>query len=355
MNRIDLNLLAPSIILITISLLLLFFLDNVFFRQQFIFLIISLFIFILFLNLNLSFFRSYSYVFYLLMLLVLFLSFFIGIEARGAVRWIELFGIRIQFSEIFKPLFILFFASYLAKDDSKSFKKFLVGIALFIPLFLLVLRQPDLGNAIIYFLTVLFMFLVYGFKFRFFIFLGICGLVLFPIFLLNLRSYQQQRIISFLNPSSDQLGTSYNAIQSIISVGSGGFFGRGVGSATQSLLKFLPERHTDFIFATFAEAFGFIGVVFILSLFFLLIKRIYVISQSIKDPFSYLIVMGVYVNMLMHIFVNIGMNIGILPVVGITLPFLSYGGSSLLTNFIFLGIVSAISSNIRRNEVVEIL
>ena len=285
------------------------------------------------------------------LLLILFLT---GIETRGAVRWVDLFGIRLQFSEIIKPFFVIFMAKYITSDENRSFGKFIRSFLLLTPIFFLTLKQPDLGNAMIYLVVVIFMLFASRFPLRYFLGAGIGIATLFPLIITLLHDYQRARLLTFLNPSSDPFGTSYNAVQSLISIGSGGLIGRGFGQATQSILKFLPEQHTDFIFATISESLGFVGVVFLLGLYVFLLYKIYRISQDTQDEFSRLVVLGFYFLMLTHVFLNVGMNIGIVPVVGVTLPFASYGGSSLLTSFIILGIISSIKFDAKRRGVLEI-
>jgi rod shape determining protein RodA len=168
-----------------------------------------------------------------------------------------------------------------------------------------------------------------------------------------LHEYQRQRILTFLDPGKDPLGTSYNVIQSVIAVGSGMLMGRGLGQGTQSGLRFLPERHTDFIFATISEQLGFIGTLIMLVCFAFILYKIYTIFRNSDDKLAKILAAIIFFTFLIQIFVNIGMNIGILPIVGVTLPFVSYGGSSLLSNFIFLGFLSAINKG-RREEILEI-
>jgi len=160
-----------------------------------------------------------------------------------------------------------------------------------------------------------------------------------------LKEYQKERIISFLNPYSDPLGRGYHIIQSIIAVGSGKLFGRGLGKGPQSHLNFLPEQHTDFIFATFAEEWGFIGIIFILFLFGIFFYRLCKISLSATNNFARLFVLGFATMILLEAIINIAMNLGLLPIIGIPLPFISYGGSSMIINFIGLGIIQSIIKN----------
>lgn len=354
MNRVNLSILLPSMLLVLISISTFYSIDQLLFRQQLIFFIISIVIYLLFLNIDYRIFGLYSRYVYIVILFLFIVIFLLGAEARGAVRWLEIFGLRLQFSEIGKPFLIIFFAEFLSKNESKSLSKFVKAFLLLIPFFLLALKQPDLGNAMIYFVVLVLMLFSYGFPIRYFVSLGIVLALPVPIFFQILHEYQKQRILSFFNIFSDPLGSSYNAIQSIISVGSGGLTGKGLGQATQSVLQFLPERHTDFIFATIAESLGLIGGLIILLLYFFLLYRMLEISRDLNDEFSKLIMSGFFSLFLIHIFFNIGMNIGIFPIVGITLPFLSYGGSSLLTNFILLGIISSISFESKVKHSIEI-
>jgi len=353
-NRLEFPILLPAILIVIISLATFYSIDFNIFRQQLIFLIVSLGAYFVFLNIDYKIFGFYSKYVYFLMISCLLLLFLIGIEARGAVRWIDIFGIRIQFSEIIKPFFVIFMASYLTSNDSRSFEKFLKAIFLILPIFFLILRQPDFGNAMIYIFISFFMLLHYGFPTRYFVGVGSIVLVLLPLFFNFLASYQKQRILIFINPTSDPLSSSYNIIQSLISIGSGGFIGKGFGEATQSILKFLPEKHTDFIFATISENLGFLGGILLIGLYFYLLQRVYKITGFVKDEFSSLVLVGLYFLLLVHIFLNIGMNIGIVPIVGVTLPFASYGGSSLLTNFIILGIISSIKFDFSKSRSLEI-
>ena len=217
----------------------------------------------------------------------------------------------------------------------------------------MVFWQPDLGNALIYFTVTVIAFVVFGFPFSFFL-SGIFILsILSPIFWNFLHDYQKQRILTFLNPN-DPLGLSYNAIQAVIAVGSGMLTGRGLGLGTQSGLRFLPERHTDFIFATLSEELGMIGAILIIITFVFLLYKIFTIFQAQEDLFSKTFSAITFSLIFIQFFVNIGMNIGILPIVGITLPFVSYGGSSLLSSFILLGLLCSMSKNDSGRKVLEI-
>ncbi len=353
-NRLELPLLVPAVLLVLVGLSSFYSIDAVIFRQQALFLIFALFTYVVFLNIDYKMFGIFSVPMYIGMIVALLVLFFIGISARGAVRWIDIFGLRLQFSEIIKPFFIIFLAKFLTQDDSRSFKKFFQALLLTFPIFFLTLKQPDLGNALIYLFTVVFMLFAYSFPISYFVGVGLPVILPLPLLFNFLKDYQKARILTFFNPTRDPFGSSYNVVQSLISIGSGGFMGKGFGQATQSILKFLPERHTDFIFATISESLGFSGALFLIAIYIFLLYRIYKITLSVTDEFPRLILLGFYFLLLTHIFLNIGMNIGIVPIVGVTLPFVSYGGSSLLTGFIMLGIISSIKFDYRKHGSMEI-
>lgn len=353
-NRLDFSVLTPGIIIVLLGLSIFYSVDTQIFKQQFVALIAGIVAYFIFLNIDYRVFGIFPKITYFVMIGSLILLFLLGIEARGAVRWLDLFGLRIQFSEIIKPFFIIFVAQFLTKNDARSASKFIMSFVLLAPIFFLTLKQPDLGNAMIYLIVLVFMLLSYGFPLKYFLAAGALVAIPFPFIFSLLHDYQKARLLTFFNPTSDPFGSSYNSVQSIISVGSGGFFGKGFGQATQSILKFLPERQTDFIFATISETLGFVGAFFLIATYIFLLLKIYRISQSVTEDFPRLILLGVYFLFLTHIFLNIGMNLGIVPIVGITLPFASYGGSSLVTFFIILGIISSIGFDFKKRGMLEI-
>lgn len=351
---IDWGLLIPVIVLIVISLTTLFSVNPEFFKSQFIYVIVSLIVFFFLSQMQ---YRAFSwlalpiYIFSLILLLIVPL---LGIESRGAVRWIELFGVRVQFSEVLKPFLALALSAYLSRQETVSLKTFITTGALLLPIVFLIYIQPDLGNALIYVGIAVVTMILFGFPFKWF-FMGLLPVLLVsPIAWTLLHDYQRQRILTFLYPTQDPLGTSYNVIQAMIAVGSGMFFGKGLGQGTQSGLRFLPERHTDFIFATLSEGLGFVGGVLIIAAFIVLLWRIYRIFSECDDIFGKVVAGCLFAVLLIHFFVNIGMNVGLLPIVGVTLPFVSYGGSSLLSNFIILGILSSISTSVKKMKILEI-
>lgn len=358
MNRrpflnIDWGLLTPVIILATLSLTTLFSIDISFFKSQLLFFVVGIIIFLFFSQLNYKILGFYSLPIYILSILLLVIVLIIGVETRGSVRWLEFFGFKIQFSEILKPFLAISLSSYLFLRNNYSLKTLFSATCFVMPIIFLVFLQPDLGNALIYLAVATFMFISFGFPLRFFL-LGLVSIsALSPVFWNLLHDYQKQRILTFLNPN-DPLGLSYNAIQSVISVGSGMLTGRGLGQGTQSGLRFLPERHTDFIFASLSEELGMVGAILVIITFVYLLYRIFAIFKNSDELFCKIFSLTVFFIIFFQFFVNIGMNIGILPIVGITLPFLSYGGSSLLSNFILLGILCSMSVSSSPQKVLEI-
>jgi rod shape determining protein RodA len=351
---IDWWLLLPSLILLLISLVTLSSIQADLFRNQLFSIGVALAFFLFFSQTHYETLKSLSLPMYILSLVVLTIVLIIGFEARGAVRWVEVFGISIQFSEFFKPLLAISFATFLSSQSNKSARTYLISLALLLPIMLIIFFQPDLGNALIYGFVALFTLFVYGIPILWFIISAVPLILVSPILWTFLHDYQRQRVLTFFSPTNDPLGTSYNVIQAIIAVGSGSMFGKGLSEGTQSALKFLPERHTDFIFATATEGLGFIGGLIIVGLFALLLWRIFWIYQQTNEMFGKLFAVTAFLLIFIHFFVNIGMNIGIVPVVGVTLPFVSYGGSSLVSNFILLGILSSLSTSRRSAEVLEI-
>ncbi len=352
-SGVDWILLLSAVLIVFFGLAAIYSLEPVFFRQQFFFLLAGIGIFILISKLYIPKISGIWAGVYIALNLVLFLTLIFGVEVKGAVRWIEIFNIRVQTSEFIKIFYILFLSYFLTRNDRHTLEKFISVLLLSAPVGFLVLRGPDLGNALIVGLLTLFMLFAYGFPTRFFAGLLAPAIIVAPIAYHFLHDYQRLRITSFLNMSQDPFGSSYNAIQALIAIGSGGFMGKGFGQSTQSVLHFLPEQHTDFIFATILESLGLVGGIILLVLYSFMFLRIYKISSDTDNDFSRMVLMGSFFLLLTHLFFNMGMNIGILPIVGVTLPLVSYGGSSLLTNFMILGIISNISKR-KKTKLLEI-
>jgi rod shape determining protein RodA len=352
--RIDWLLALPVIILVILSLLTLVSLDAAFFRNQLISLIISIVAFILFSQVDIRALKAYGLPFYIGSILILFIVLVIGVESRGAVRWLTIFGVSFQFSEILKPFLAVSLAGYLSGYTNKSFRTFIITFILLAPIMLLIYFQPDLGNALIYVMAVGFTLFYAGYPFMWFIGGMLPFAIISPFLWSRLHDYQRHRVLDFLSPTRDPQGTSYNLIQAIIAVGSGQMIGKGFSQGSQSGLAFLPERHTDFIFASVAEGLGFVGCLIIVTAFTFLGWRIYKICHETDDTFCKILASTLFIFIYINFFVNIGMNVGILPVVGVTLPFVSFGGSSLLSNFIMLGMLSSISISLKRRDMLEI-
>ena len=304
------------------------------------------------LNLHYRRFWDWTYPLYAMALFLLFLVFALGVVRLGAQRWLRIAWFNFQPSEFAKLIVAIFLARYFSKksvdDVSVLSKRFGIFRGIILPFIfvsipmLLIIEQPDLGSGMILFL--LFMTLLYltGLKLRYiFVFLLVVVLPV-PFMWHLLRDYQKQRLLVFLNPNIDPLGAGYTIIQSKIAVGSGWLWGKGWLSGTQSQLHFLPESHTDFVFATFAEEWGFLGSAVLLFLYYLLIHRGFLIAQRTNDPFGKLLAFGISLMLSIQVFINIAMNMGLAPVVGVPLPLMSYGGSSVLVTFIALGILANI-------------
>ena len=286
---------------------------------------------------------------YLLCIVLLMFTIFWGHDSKGAKRCIIIFGFSLQVSEIIKvvlPIFLAWFLS-LSEDKEIDLKKLLLSfIIIFLPI-AFIIKQPDLGTSLIVLLCGLISLFLGGVKKKHILYLSGLSLILAPlIWKFLLLPYQIQRIMTLIDPSSDPLGSGYHIIQSKIAVGSGGFFGKGFLNGTQSQLEFLPERGTDFIFSVLAEEFGFFGILILFIFYFIIIARCIHITSKAKTYFSKILSGSITCIFLLLILTNISMTIGVLPVVGVTLPLLSLGGSSLLSIFIAFGIMFSIN---RRN------
>ena len=283
-----------------------------------------------------------AYLFYLLGLILLLLVLFFGISASGATRWINLYFINLQPSELMKVAIIICFARYyhrIQSSDIQSFKFLLQPLILLIIPCYLVLQQPDLGTSILIAGSGIAIIWLAGTNIKYFIYSGLLLLVSLPFAISVLKPYQKSRILTFFNPDRDPLGAGYQIIQSKIAIGSGGFFGKGFLKGTQSYLEFLPEKHTDFIFTLFSEEFGFLGSIILILLYILLIYRIINVGLVSRSFFAKLYCFGFATAIFLYVFVNIAMVLGLLPIVGAPLPIMSYGGSSLLSIMLGLSIV----------------
>ncbi|MDD4202007.1 MAG: rod shape-determining protein RodA [Candidatus Omnitrophica bacterium] len=282
-----------------------------------------------------------SYLFYWLMNFLLFFVLVLGAIRLGAQRWISIGGIAFQPSEFAKIIFILAIASFLGRrkesiENKRNIIKplFLLGVPFF-----LIAAQPDLGTALVLIPVFFAMLFISGINVKVLLgFIG-AGVMTTPFLWHFLKEYQRKRILVFLNPNIDPLGAGYTIIQSKVAIGSGQLFGKGWLSGTQNQLNFLPERHTDFIFSVVGEEWGFVGCSIVLLLYFIIIYRGIIIMRETKDLYGKLIACGVVSLLSFQIFINIGMTIGLLPVVGLTLPFISYGGSSLISSIMAVALL----------------
>ncbi len=304
--------------------------------------IIGLLLFFAFSRIKPQLFEQNYKVIFSIFVVLLFITLLTG-SIRGSRRWIDFGFFQFQTSEFFKPFFIASIAAVMNAKNRFSRGKLLIVLSMFVATSLAIFLQPDLGSVIIYVLVFVSMFYFSGFSSKRTALAGFVSACLMPLLWLFLKDYQKARIIGFLNTDMDPQGITYNVTQAIIAVGSGGLLGKGLGLSTQARFRFLPEFHTDFAFASLIEQFGFIGGVVLLLLFMLLffrlIKKMFAKQQ---DTFAYLFLIGTIFLLFFECAINIGMNMGLLPVTGIALPFISYGGSSLLSTMILLGIASAL-------------
>lgn len=282
-----------------------------------------------------------AYFLYFLVLILLIAVHMLGYTAMGATRWINLGIIKLQPSELMKIAMIFALARYfhdLSQQKLQLYHLIKPLIMLMIPAFLIA-KQPDLGTAIILVMLGGAMFFIAGVsKWVFIISLSLISIAL-PFAWTLLHSYQQNRILIFINPESDPYGSGYNIIQSKIAIGSGGFLGKGLTQGSQSQLQFLPEHQTDFIFTMLSEELGFVGGVFLIFLYIILIFYCYIIATDARSVFARLLALGVCIMFFLHIFINIAMVMGVIPVVGVPLPLMSYGGTMMATILIGFGLV----------------
>jgi rod shape determining protein RodA len=298
------------------------------------FLIISFF--------SIKFWFNSAYLYYVIVLILLLTVYYFGVTASGSKRWINLFFINLQPSELMKVSLILFLAKYYYKipsDNVTSIRHIFVPFfALIIP-FLLVVSQPDLGTATLILAGGITAIWMAGLRMKYFMYSFILFICLAPLGISYLKPYQKSRILTFLNPERDPLGAGYQIIQSKIAVGSGGIFGKGYLQGSQSYLDYLPEKHTDFIFTLFAEEFGLIGSMGLLSIYVLIIYRIIRIGKIVQNNFARLYCFSFATAFFIYVAVNMMMVLGLLPIVGAPLPIMSYGGSAMLSMMLGLGIV----------------
>ena len=289
---------------------------------------------------------GYAPILFFLTIFLLVLVHFFGIESNGAKRWLAFGGLNLQPSELIKITLPLMIAWLYQNFQNKiSLKVHLIAIFLILVPVYLVLLQPDLGTSIMIALSGFLIIFLAGISWRLILSSLVITILSSPIIWMNLHIYQKNRILNMLDPFADPLGTGYHTIQSIIAIGSGGGFGKGWGQGSQTNLNFLPEANTDFIFAVYAEEFGFFGVILIFALFLFLIYRIFILANDMQDTFSKLLTVSLGASIFAAIFVNIAMISGLVPVVGLPLPFMSYGGTSMVVSLISIGIIMNLNNH----------
>lgn len=285
---------------------------------------------------------------YLICIIFLIGLFFFAPEIRGVKSWYKLGTFSFDPIELTKIVLIILLAKYFSMRHVEMYRLshiLLSGFYTILPA-ILIFYQPDLGSALILVLLWLGILIISGIKLQHFLVMALCGfLILILSWSFLLRDYQKERVLSFLEPRIEPLGMSWSQTQAKIAIGSGGIFGQGIGKGSQTQYGFLPEAHTDFIFAAIAEELGFIGILFLILLFIILIWQIMKIAILAKSNFPRLFASGLCLILISQIFVHIGMNLGILPVIGLPLPLVSYGGSSLIATFIGLGILQSIRTH----------
>ncbi|MFC1805005.1 rod shape-determining protein RodA [Candidatus Omnitrophota bacterium] len=322
------------------------------YKRQILWILFGVAVFLVMANLDYRNIWEATYFLYAAVLFLLIMVFFLGTTRLGAQRWLRFAGLNFQPSEVVKLVIVIFLARYYSMKSVNDVS-LLVGRlglvrGLLLPLAgvglpaLLVIRQPDLGSGAIVLLIFVMMLYLSGVRLKYIISLLAAVALALPVLWNLLRGYQRERLLVFLDPNIDPLGAGYTVIQSKIAIGSSGFFGKGWLSGTQSQLHFLPESHTDFIFATFTEEWGLFGAGILLMLYFLLVRQAMIIALRTNDYFGKMLALGICVMIAIQISVNIAMTLGLAPVVGLPLPLLSYGGSSMLVTFAALGILASI-------------
>jgi rod shape determining protein RodA len=304
--------------------------------------IIFTFLMLLVSFLNIKFWFSIGYLTYLIIIAMLIWTINFGVTASGSQRWIDLYFINIQPSELMKIFIILCLAKYFHRKRLENVNSFYTVIISLIIIFLpmsLVIIQPDLGTSLLISISGILVLWFAGLNHKYFFYSFLISILSLPFIISFLKPYQKLRVLTFLNPDRDPLGAGYQIIQSKIAVGSGGLFGKGFLKGTQSYLEFLPEKHTDFIFTLFSEEFGFLGSVILLLIYAVIIYRIITIGSVSRSYFAKLFCYSFGASMFVNIAINMSMVLGLLPIVGSPLPIMSYGGSSMLATMIGFGIV----------------
>ena len=310
-------------------------------KSHFVKLIVFTIMMLLFSFINIKFWFSIGYIFYLLVIGLLIWTYLFGVKSSGSQRWIDLYFINLQPSELMKICIILCLAKYFHRmklENVNSIYTILTSLIIILLPMGLVIVQPDLGTSLLIAISGIAVLWFAGINYKYFIYTILGLLISLPFIISFLKPYQKLRVLTFLNPDRDPLGAGYQIIQSKIAVGSGGIFGKGFLKGTQSYLEFLPEKHTDFIFTLFSEEFGFIGSAFLLVIYVIIIYRIVAIGATSRSYFAKIFCYAFGAAIFVYIAINMSMVLGLLPIVGSPLPIMSYGGSSMLATMIGFGI-----------------
>lgn len=350
--KLDWILILASFLLLTIGLVALYSIsvseetngEISIFSKQLIFAIIGIVMMFGLSFVDYRYFRSHSKIVYFFMVFLLVGVLLVGTITRGTVGWLTIGSFHIQPVELAKVLLILSLASFITKSTAvlSELARIVTSVVLASVAIFLTLQQPDFGSALVLVSILIAMILLSGIEWKYLVAIIFIGIIMMIGGWFSLAGYQKDRLVNFINPGNDPQGSGYNVIQSVIAVGSGGIMGKGLGQGSQSQLNFLPENHTDFIFAVIIEEFGVLGGGIVLFLFLVILYRLKKIAEIATNNFGYLIMIGSLAMFFVQITINIGMNMGIMPVTGIPLIFLSYGGSSLISAFIILGIANNI-------------
>ena len=291
---------------------------------------------------NIKYWFLIGYVFYIVVVGLLVSTYLFGIKSSGSQRWIDLYFINLQPSELMKICIILCLAKYFHRmrlENVNSIYTILTSLIIILLPMGLVIVQPDLGTSLLIAISGIAVLWFAGINHKYFIYTMLGFLISLPFIISFLKPYQKLRVLTFLNPDRDPLGAGYQIIQSKIAVGSGGIFGKGFLKGTQSYLEFLPEKHTDFIFTLFSEEFGFVGSFFLLIIYAVIVYRIVAIGAVSRSFFAKLFCYSFAASIFVYITINMSMVLGLLPIVGSPLPIMSYGGSSMLATMIGFGVV----------------
>jgi rod shape determining protein RodA len=320
--------------------------QSVLYQKQFYWVLIGLALMAVTVSIDYRVIVEYAYIIHGIAFFLLALVLVIGTITHGSQRWLSLGAFSFQPSELVKLTMILALARFFSDrqiGETYGIRNLLVLFSIVAIPFGLIVDQPDLGTALFLVLVSCSIVLFVGVRRRIILFFAAAGLVLAPLGWMFLRDYQKERVLSFLNPERDPLGSGYHIIQSIIAIGSGGFWGKGMMKGTQSRLRFLPEQQTDFVFSVYAEEWGFAGALVLVFLFLSLILWGIKVARGSRDLSGTVLAFGITMFLFWGVFVNIGMVLGILPVVGIPLPFLSYGGSSMIVIMMGMGLLMNVS------------